>query len=310
MIQVEKRRARTSGGEIRYVDVGEGPAVLLLHGFPLSSFTWRDLIPLLETRFRVIAPDLLGAGDSDKPDDAPLHIRAQSGYVRELLDGVGIERFAVVGASHGGGIAQLLAMEGPGVDALVLLNPICFEQWPSDQIRQVQANEPGGDEDERLAYALLRAGLDISIRQTTLDEAVVDEYFRPYRGEQGARAFFRSIRAIDGVGLAGREPDLAGLEIPVMILWGEDDAFMPTAAAERLGEAIPTSTLGLVPGCGHLLFEDAAATIGPMIYEYLRARYLQEPHGGHGDGDGSGIVTIQLERRPPWVDLAEHEEDD
>jgi len=55
------------------------------------------------------------------------------------------------------------------------------------------------------------------------------------------------------------------------------------------------------------LFEDAAATIGPMIYEYLRARYLQEPHG---HGEGSGIVTIQLERRPAWVDPAEYEEDD
>jgi pimeloyl-ACP methyl ester carboxylesterase len=309
VIQAEKRRIRTSGGEISYVDVGDGPAVLLLHGFPLSSFTWRELIPLLETRFRVVVPDLLGAGDSDKPEDAPLHIRAQAGYVRELLAGIGIERFAVVGASHGGGVAQLLAIEGAGVDAMVLLNPICFDHWPSDQIRQVQANEPGGNEDERLAYALLRAGLDISIRQGRLDEAVVDEYFRPYRGEQGARAFFRSIRAIDGIGLSGREPDLARLEIPVMILWGEDDAFMPVAAAERLSEAIPTSTLGLVPGCGHLLFEDAAATIGPMIYEYLRARYLREPHG-HGDGEVSGIVTIQLERRPPWVDLAEYEEDD
>ena len=97
------------------------------------------------------------------------------------------------------------------------------------------------------------------------------------------------------------------LEIPVLIFWGEDDEFYPPAVAERLNAAIPTSTLGLLPGCRHFLVEDAIETIGPMIYEYLRARYLQEPHGGHGDA--SGIVTIQLERRPPWVDLAEYEED-
>jgi hypothetical protein len=97
------------------------------------------------------------------------------------------------------------------------------------------------------------------------------------------------------------------LEMPVLIFWGEDDEFYPPAVAERLNAAIPTSTLGLLPGCRHFLVEDAIETIGPMIYEYLRARYLQEPHGEHADAPG--IVTIQLERRPPWVDLAEYEED-
>ena len=84
---------------------------------------------------------------------------------------------------------------------------------------------------------------------------------------------------MDGKGLTGREDDLATLEIPVLIFWGEEDEFYPPAVAERLNEAIPTSTLGLLPGCRHFLVEDAIETIGPMIYEYLRARYLHEPHG-------------------------------
>jgi hypothetical protein len=104
-----------------------------------------------------------------------------------------------------------------------------------------------------------------------------------------------------------RDDDLRALEIPVLIFWGEEDEFYPAAVAERLNETILTSTLGLLPGCRHFLVEDAIETLGPMIYEYLRARYLNEPHGGHGEE--SGIVTIQLERRPPWVDMAEVEED-
>jgi pimeloyl-ACP methyl ester carboxylesterase len=99
---------------------------------------------------------------------------------------------------------------------------------------------------------------------------------------------------------------LAAWEFPVLMLWGEDDEIVPIAAAEALHEAIPASTLGLVPGCGHDLLEEAAPTIAPMIYEYLRARYLRAPHG---HSDASGIVMLQLERRPPWVDLAEDEED-
>ena len=114
----------------------------------------------------------------------------------------------------------------------------------------------------------------------------------------------------EGVG----DEDLASFEFPVLLLWGEDDEVVPVAVAEELNDAIPTSTLGLLPGCGHDLTDDAAATIAPMILEYLRARYLKESHAeAHGhDADHAhdGVVRIQLERRPPWVDLEEDERDD
>lgn len=296
-------RVRISAGEIAYLEEGEGPALLLLHGFPLSSYAWRQFLPILSARFRVIAPDLLGCGDSDKPPEAPVHIRAQAGYVRELTAELGIERFAVVGASHGGGIAQLLALDPSGVEAMLLLNPVAFDYWPSDAVRAAQENAELGEESEAFATALMRSMFDLAMgRRALLSDADLQEYLRPWSGPNGAAAFFRCIRAIDGKGLAGRDADLAALEIPVMILWGEDDGFLPVTAAERLHESIPTSTLGLLPGCGHFVTEDAAETIAPMVYEYLRARYLKVPHG---HDDASGIVRIQLERKPEWVEADE-----
>ena len=104
------------------------------------------------------------------------------------------------------------------------------------------------------------------------------------------------------------DDDLAAFDFPVLLLWGEDDEQVPVAIAESLNEAIPTSTLGLVPGCGHDLLAEAAPTVAPLIFEYLRARYLKAPHGH--DHAHDGIVRIQLERRPPWVDLEEDERDD
>ena len=110
------------------------------------------------------------------------------------------------------------------------------------------------------------------------------------------------------------DEDLASFDFPVLLLWGEDDEVVPVAVAEELNDEIPTSTLGLLPGCGHDLTDEAAATIAPMILEYLRARYLKESHAeAHGhDADHAhdGVVRIQLERRPPWVDLEEDERDD
>jgi pimeloyl-ACP methyl ester carboxylesterase len=161
---------------------------------------------------------------------------------------------------------------------------------------------------ELFVHSGIRASLHVGMADPSrITPDQVMEYLRPWSGPENVEAFFRFADAIDGKGLIGREDDLAKLEMPVLIFWGEDDEFYPPAVAERLNAAIPTSTLGLLPGCRHFLVEDAIETVGPMIYEYLRARYLQEPHGGHGDA--SGIVTIQLERRPPWVDLAEYEED-
>ena len=200
------------------------PIVLLLHDRGRTAGQWREFVPLLESRFRVVVPDL------PANDDEALE------RLETLLDG---ERCGVVGHGAGGALALSLAVRG-GVDAMVLLD---------------------------------------------------------------------APRA-EGVG----DEDLASFDIPVLLLWGEDDEVVPVAVAEELNDAIPTSTLGLLPGCGHDLTDEAAATIAPMILEYLRARYLKESHAeAHGhDADHAhdGVVRIQLERRPPWVDLEEDERDD
>jgi pimeloyl-ACP methyl ester carboxylesterase len=304
----QKQRARTSGGELAFLEVGEGPAVTLLHGFPQSSFLWRDLAGLLAGRFRVIAPDLLGAGDSDKPDDAPLDIEAQAGYVRELLEQLEVERFGVIGAGSGGGVAQLLALDGQGVDAMVLLNPLVDGYWPSERTRAIQESPPEQRTEPAVAEAI-RTAFELGMgHRSRLARTHVEEYVRPYQGPAGIRAFFRTVDALDGKGLRGRGRDLGRLDIPVLILWGEDDPFLPAVAAEQLNEWMPSSTLGFLPGCGHFVLDDAVDTIGPMIYEYLRARFLKAPHG-HG-ADPTGAVMIQLERRPAWVDLAEYDDED
>ena len=300
-----RARFRTSGGEIAYTDAGEGPVVLLLHGFPLWSYEWRELIPLFSTRFRVIAPDLLGSGDSEQPEGVPLDIRAQAGYVRELLAELGVERFAVVGHGCGGGIAQLLALDGDDVEAMVLLDAAAFDAWPSAPTRAAQRREPQPPQGAE-HVAAVRAGIVTAAGSPSrIPEAVIEAYVAPFADAPGA--YERALAAIDGEGLVGLEGDLARISFPVLILWGEDDPCFPAIAGERLNEAMPSSTLGLLPGCGHLIVDEAADTIGPLISEYLRARWLHAPHG---HGDTSGVVMLQLERRPPWVDLAEAEADD
>jgi 2-hydroxymuconate-semialdehyde hydrolase len=287
-----KRRFASSGGELAYVEEGEGPAVVLLHGFPTSSFLWRAFVPPLAARFRVIAPDLLGYGDSEQPADVDLSMTAQTGYVRELLESLGVQRFAAIGHDLGGVVAQLLALEG-SVEALVLLDAAAFDAWPIEGVRMIQATEPEQETPE-LVQQLVRLTFDLGVGHAgRLTEEAMAAYLAPFVKEAGAPAFFRAVRAIDGAGLIGRDEELARLDIPVMLLWGEDDPFIPTEIAERLNELIPTSTLALLPGCSHFVTEDAPETIVPLVYEYLRARYLREPHGHE-----QAQALIQLQRRP------------
>ncbi len=256
-----RERFVTSGGEMAYLDEGDGPAVVLLHGFATSSFLWREFLPLLTGRFRVIAPDLLGSGDSACPPDAPLHIRAQAGYVGELLAHLGVDRYAVVGHASGGGVAQLLALDHDGVDAMVLLDSVAFDGWPPQHVLEAQARlaDMNGERSEAWVEAAIHAEFERGIRHRgRLTDDAVDEYVRPFRGPEGPERFARAIASLDGIGLAGREPDLERIDFPVLILWGEDDPFLPASLGERLNEAMPSSTLGLLPGCGHLLPEEAA----------------------------------------------------
>lgn len=276
---LEPRRFASSGGEMAYIDHGEGPAAVLLHGFPTSSHLWRELVPLLVPGFRAIAPDLVGYGRSAKPADADLHIRAQARYVRELLQELDVDDLAVVAHDIGGGVAQLLAMEG-GVRTLALVDSICFDSWPIEGVRMLQ--QAGADRyDDGFARQVLEVTFDLGMghRHRLADEDL-EAYVRPWAADPAA--LHRAAMGIDGVGLDGTEDRLSRLDARALILWGEDDPFLPPELAERLGEALPGSTVGVLPGCSHFLTEDAPETVVPLIADYLRIHHLGAGHGHAG----------------------------
>jgi pimeloyl-ACP methyl ester carboxylesterase len=285
------RRVAVSAGELAVLDLGDAdaPAVLFVHGFPTSSFLWRAFVPMFPPAMRALAPDLLGSGDSDKPAAAPLGVEAQAGYLAELLDQLGLERVAIVGHGHGGGIAQLLALEGRA-DVLVLMDAIAFDAWASAPMRELRSLLAGEVAVEELIGWAFDAGM---ARRDRLGAEAIAAYRRPFGGPEGAAALARWARSLDDAGLGGREDDLAALDVPVFILWGEDDPFTPPAAADRLNELIPRSSLALLPGCGHFVPEEAAPTVAPLLYEYLRSAYAGIPHA-----HVAGPTPIEFGRRP------------
>jgi pimeloyl-ACP methyl ester carboxylesterase len=297
MTWIEKSRVRIDAGEIAFVDTGdpEAPTVVLLSGGLTSSYLWRQLIPMLSPFMRVIAPDLLGSGDSESPLGADLRLEAHALNVRQVLERLEIGRFAVAGHGRGGGIAQLVALEG-GAEALVLIDSIAFDAWPSPPIAELR--ERVDDVDATFIHAWFDRFFDLGMgHRERLSGSDLAEYRRPFERADGIERFVRIASAFDGTGLVGLESRLAGLEIPAFVLWGEDDAFLPAELAERLGDALPMASVALLPGCGHFLLEDAAETVVPLIFQWLRRIYLGVPHGHE-----EGAVTVQLGRRPPEDD--------
>jgi pimeloyl-ACP methyl ester carboxylesterase len=293
-VWIEKRRVRTSSGELAIVDTGdpEAPAVVLIHGFGTSSFLWRRLIPMFSPWMRVIAPDLLGAGDSDKPRDVDLRISAHRDLLREALRELGVDRCAVIGHAHGGGVAQLLAVEG-GVDALCLVDSIAFDAWPSPAVRDLQRSVDRAG--PVVPDVWIRTMFDLGMaHRDRLHEPDLEEFLRVYRGEPAVAAFVHAARAVDGSGLEAIESRLSELDIPALILWGEEDAFLGVGVAERLGEVLPRAAVAVLPGCGHFLLEDAPDTVAPLIFQWLRSQYLKHEHR-HEPG---GPVVVSLGRRP------------
>jgi len=299
------QRVRTStGAELAYVDRGEGDVVVaLLHGFPTTSLLWREVGPALAGSFRVIAPDLLGYGASDQPGDVPLHPRAQAGYVRELLESAAPDaaKRAIVGHDVGGLVAQLLALDG-GADVLGLLDADAFDLWPIEGVRMLQDAEPDQEEPEFVGQVVDLA-LDLG---TTRKEALtpdLTEAFREQfsRDEAAARAFFRAVRAIDGLGLAGRDDELGALDIPSLLVWGEDDPYVPVEIADRLVDTLARPALVTLPDVGHFTPLEAADVVTPLVEQFLATHLLGRGHA-HGPEHAHGAqgpVLISLERHGP-----------
>ncbi len=276
-LELEYRRFAASGGDLAYADLGEGPPVLMLHGFPTSSFLWRREAWLLAQRMRVIVPDLIGYGRSEKRTEVDLSERAQAGYARELLAHLGIEQLAVVGHDLGGGVAQMLLLDpGPDVHALVLVDAVCFDAWPIEGVKMLQA-ATSEQETAEFVESLIRLTFDLGIsHRGRIDEPTLRAYLDPWL--EDPPAFFRAARGITGRGLAERGHELGATNIPTFVIWGEDDPFLDSELGEHLGETIPGSTVALLPGCSHFVNEDAPQVVGPLLYEYLRSRYLGDRH--------------------------------
>jgi 3-oxoadipate enol-lactonase len=252
-----------NGVRIRYDDGGAGPAVLLLHAFPLSGAMWRRQAERLRERYRVIVPDLRGFGGSDAPPGS-LTMDQQADDVAALLERLGVERAAVAGLSMGGYIAfALWRRHQDKVAALVLADTRA--RADSDEGRA------GREANARLAEEQ-GAG---AIAEKMIPNLVAEGASQGLRDELRALITANSTDGIAGAlrGMAARPdstPDLARITVPTLVIVGAQDALTPPEEAWKIAAGLAgPSTLVELPEVGHLANMEAPEAFSAALEEFL-----------------------------------------
>jgi haloalkane dehalogenase len=242
--------------------------VLLLHGYPESSYMWRDLLgPVAAAGWRAIAPDLLGFGDSP-PDGAGTWER-QVEAVEAFRRGLGLERVVLVVHDWGGLIGLRWACEHPeAVRGLVISDTGFFPDGRWHAMAKAMRTPGQGEE---LIDGVTREALGQMLRavSTGMTDDALDEYFKAYADEPRRRGQLELYRSGDFAKLEAYDGRLAALGVPALILWGADDPFAPVGGARRFEAELPGSELVVVDGAGHFVFADAPDRCADAVVSFL-----------------------------------------
>jgi pimeloyl-ACP methyl ester carboxylesterase len=253
--------------EIHYRDAGSGPAVLLLHAFPLDSGMWASQIGDLSDHYRVLAPDFPGFGTSTA--STGFTVDGAADLLGEFLDHLGVnERVVVAGVSMGGYVALAFARRQPQrLRALILADT---KAEPDDEtgragrdkmIELVRKEGPTALAEQMLPKLLGPA--------TAANKADVSEQVRQSIHAQRADGIVAGLKALRD--RPDARPGLSHVSVPTLVVVGEQDSVTPPANAKAISDAIPNSRLAVITGAGHLSNVENPAMFTAVVREFLNS---------------------------------------
>jgi pimeloyl-ACP methyl ester carboxylesterase len=262
------------GEEIRWSRLGSGPPLVLCHGTPWSSRPWRPIAEALSARFSTYLWDMAGYGESTMAAGQDVSLGAQGELFTALLahwELAGPDALPHVVAHDFGGAVALRAhlLHGAAYRSLALVDVVALAPWGSEFFRLVGANsEVFGAIPAVMHEALVRAYVGTAAAQP-LTRAAEDMLVGPWLGERGQAAFYRQIAQADQRYTDEVEPHYPSLDLPVTVIWGEADSWIPVDRAHRLAELIPGARAHIVPDAGHLIQLDAPAALTAHLLRWL-----------------------------------------
>jgi pimeloyl-ACP methyl ester carboxylesterase len=270
------QRVATPTATVAYRRFGAGPALLLVHGFPLSGFTWRKVLPRLAERYTCWVPDVPGMGETEWTDATDFSFPGQGRTLKAFADAVGIDRFSVLAQDTGGTFARYLALEDPArVEKLMLINTeMPHHRPPWIPLYQFLMGVPG----TLAAFGLLLqsgvylrssmgfGGCFVDMRHIEGDfhAHVVEPLKRSPARMEGMRRYLRG--AVWGpVDALAREH--AKLTMPVLLIWGADDPTFPVGLARDMVGQFPNARIAEIPGAKLLVHEEKPDEVARLVLD-------------------------------------------
>ncbi len=257
------------GRDISYGFDGSGPDLVLVHGTPWSSFNLRHLISGLSDSFTVYYFDLLGYGQSDK-SDADVSLGIQNKLLDALLNEWQLNTPFVVGHDFGGTtVLRNHILNERDYKKIIVIDPVALSPWGSPFFKHVRKFEAAfAGVPDYIHEAIVKAYVQTAAYKP-IDNETLHEIVRPWTGVEGKAAFYRQIAQADSKYTDEIQAKYSVIHQPVLILWGEEDKWIPVEQAHSLHQLIPNSKLVTVPQAGHLVIEERPEILISEIKNFL-----------------------------------------
>lgn len=257
---------------VAWTDLGEGKPVILLHGIPTWSFLYNEVIPLLAANYRVIAPDFLGHGYSDRRDFFDRSLLAQTDMVIRLMDHLGLESADLVGHDTGGGVGLIMGIRHPErVDRLVLTNAVAYDSWPIDDMIAL-GNPNWRVRSPQEVAEFLASGLpDGLFNKDRLTPEFRTGIVAPYNDEEGKISIIRNASALNTNHTMMLVERHGEIKAPTLCLWGIHDPWQTIRDGEKLALEITNAKLVRVENASHWIPHDTPDRFAQEIHLFLAA---------------------------------------
>jgi len=249
-------------GKVKAGVVGQGPDMVLIHGTPWSSYSWRRIIEAFSGSHRVLFFDLLGFGGSSKSVAQDVGLAVQARILKQLIQHFDIHRPDIIGHDIGGGIAlRAHVVEEVECRRIVVIDPVILRPWGSPFFSHVKRHAPAfWDMPDVIHEAIVRRYIQTAL-VSPLPENIMEKLVSPWLGKEGKVGFYQQIRCADEADTEEVVVRLGEIKRPVHILWGDKDPWVPVDRAEKLRDRIPGSDLTLLAEVGHLVQEEAPSLL-------------------------------------------------
>ena len=279
LADLDSRFAEINGLQVHYKIAGRGqPTLMLLHGFGVSVFSWREVMEPLSKIGTVIAFDRPAFGLTERPlpgqwvGESPYSAEYQVELTVGLLDTLGVERAILVGNSVGGATSMLTALTYPErVQALVLVDPAVYDHGGSMGLLRFLANMPQMQRIGPLVARRIRGwGIDFARSAwhdpSQITAEVWEGYLKPLQAENWDRALWELTRANRSHNLTER---LAEIQMPCLVITGDDDRIVPTDQSIRLADELLDAELVVISDCGHIPHEECPESFLQAVTDFL-----------------------------------------